>query len=109
MVPELNAKLAKRLRQLRLDHGLTQEAFAERAQVSPDAIRRLERGAFSPTLRLLSQLARALGMTVSEIVAMGENRAEGRVAGLVSLLRGRTEREVALVLRLARAALLEKD
>lgn len=109
MVPELNAKLARRLRQLRLDHALTQEQFAEMAEVSADAVRRLERGAFSPTLRLLSQLARALGMTVSEIVDLGESRAEGRLTGLISLLKGRNEREVALVLRLARAALVEKD
>lgn len=109
MVPELNAKLARRLRQLRTDQGLTQERLAERAQVSPDAVRRLERGAFSPTLRMLDQLARALGLPVADLVAFGGSRSSERLASLVSFLKGRSEREVALILRIARVALAERD
>ncbi|MHB8420376.1 MAG: helix-turn-helix domain-containing protein [Myxococcales bacterium] len=108
-VPTLNAKLAERLRQLRLDHGLTQLALAKQAKVSVDAVRRLERGAFSPTLRLLSQLAGALGMPTADVVALDEPTADRRVSGLVSLLKGRPEHDVAMVIRLARAALVDKD
>lgn len=108
-VPEMNKRLARRLRQIRLDHGLTQEKLAERAQVSPDAVRRLERGGFSPTLRMLGQLSRALGLPIADLVAFGETRSEDRLLGLTSLLRGRSEKDVALVLRLARAALLDHD
>lgn len=104
-VPELNAKLAARLRQLRLDHDLTQEVLAAKAGISADAVRRLERGAFSPTVRLLTQLAGAFNTTVSELVDFGEGKAGARLTGLKSLLAGRSERDVALVLRLARAAL----
>jgi transcriptional regulator with XRE-family HTH domain len=109
MVPDLNAKLARRLRQLRTDHGLTQERLAERAEISPDAVRRLERGGFSPTLRMLDQLARALGLPITELVTFGETKSADRLVGLISFLKGRTEREVALILRIARAALSERD
>ncbi len=108
-IPEMNRQLARRLRQLRLDHGLTQEKLAERAQVSPDAIRRLERGGFSPTLRMLAQLSHALSLPVSDLVAFGDAPREDRLLGLVSLLRGRSEQEIAMALRLVRAALIDRD
>ncbi|HUB08536.1 MAG TPA: helix-turn-helix transcriptional regulator [Myxococcales bacterium] len=106
-VPELNARLATRLRQLRADHALTQEALAAKAGISADAVRRLERGAFSPTLRLLSQLAAAFNLTAAELADLGEGKAVVRVTALRSLLADKSDREVALVLRIARAALHE--
>ncbi len=104
-VPELNAKLAVRLRRLRADHGLTQEELAAAAEISPDAVRRLERGAFSPTLRLMTHLADAFHLTVAELADLGEAKAGLRVTGLKALLSSRSDRDIDLVTRIAKAAL----
>jgi transcriptional regulator with XRE-family HTH domain len=105
----LHRKFARRLRSLRTDLGLTQERLAERADLSTDAIRRLERGGFSPTLRVLEQIARALSVPMSDL--LGESGAELSETHrrLNALLAGRRESEISLVLRLARAALVERD
>lgn len=109
MVTDLKKKLARRLRQLRLDRGLTQDRLAERSQISTDAVRRLERGGFSPTLRLLEQLSRGLDLPLSELVSFRETKAPEGMDRIVAFLSGRKERELALVLRLAQAALAEPD
>jgi len=51
-----------RLRQLRLEHGLSQEALADRAGVSPSTVARLEHQPSVPCrCRTLARLAAALG------------------------------------------------
>ena len=46
------------VRRLREARGLTQEGLAERCDLSADTVRRLEHGAFSPSLRTLRKLAK---------------------------------------------------
>jgi transcriptional regulator with XRE-family HTH domain len=57
-----------RLRELRLERGLTQEALAEAADVHPTFISNVERGYSAPTLYTLLGLARALGVRPGELV-----------------------------------------
>jgi transcriptional regulator with XRE-family HTH domain len=93
------------LRTLRVDRGLTQEDLAELAEISPDSIRKLERGSFSPTLRTLDKLARGLKIPLPSLLELGVQREPERVSRLVALLATRPEPQVDLVLRLALAAL----
>jgi len=59
--PKDAAPVAIRVRQLRLQHGLTQQELAEKAGVSRHALLRFESGAsFRPTT--LRKIARALGV-----------------------------------------------
>jgi len=109
MADVLHRKLAKRLKQLRTDRGLTQERLAEAASLSPDAIRRLERGGFSPTVRALSQLSKALGVPLAELFRFEDSHQPEKISRLLALLAGRRDGEVGLVLRIARAALVERD
>jgi transcriptional regulator with XRE-family HTH domain len=109
MADAFHRKLANRLKQLRVDRGFTQERLAELASLSPDAIRRLERAGFSPTVRVLNQLAGALGMPVSDLVRFEDSRQPEKLSRLIALLSGRGDAELGLVLRLARAALAESD
>lgn len=108
-VPAVQRKFARRLLELRTAQGISQQTLAERAELSVDGVAKLEQGHFSPTLRTLSLLAQGLNVTVSELTDFGGARGNAHLTALVGLLRGRPEREVALVLRLARAALVEKD
>ncbi len=57
---DLEAKLGSKLRQLRLDENIEQATLAQRAGVSLNSLKRLERGRGSTTHTMLSVL-RALG------------------------------------------------
>jgi DNA-binding XRE family transcriptional regulator len=68
--PELRAELerlhpfeevARQIIRLRLDHGLSQEALAERVGTTKSAISRLESGQHAPNLATLEKIAAAFG------------------------------------------------
>lgn len=65
---DANRLFARRLRTLRTTIGVSQAELAERAGLSTDAVGRLERGVFSPTLRVLVQLAKGLDTDVAALV-----------------------------------------
>lgn len=58
----------RHLAQLRHDAGLTQEEVAERSGLHANYIGDLERGERNPTLITLLALAKAFGMSVSELI-----------------------------------------
>ena len=64
--------LGARLRELRRDARLSQEAAAERAHLSPKHLRRLERGQANATMASLLACARAYGVTLADL--FGERR-----------------------------------
>ncbi|CAA9305483.1 MAG: Transcriptional regulator, Xre-family with cupin domain [uncultured Gemmatimonadaceae bacterium] len=70
--PDINARLAARLRRLRSERGLTLDGLAERAGVSRSAISLTERGESSPTAALLDRLAAGLGVTIASLFAEDE-------------------------------------
>jgi len=57
-----------RLKQLRADRGITQEALAKKARLSRVYIARLELGQQDPTLGTLTKLAKALKVKVGRLV-----------------------------------------
>jgi transcriptional regulator with XRE-family HTH domain len=66
--PELAAAFGRRVLEIRLRRGLTQEALAELADVHPTFVSNIERGYRGPTLRTIVRLARALEVTEGELV-----------------------------------------
>ncbi|MET9700267.1 XRE family transcriptional regulator [Streptomyces sp. NPDC006529] len=68
MNPEPSATVAPQLRELRRRAGLTLEAAAARAGLSPAHLSRLETGRRQPSLPLLLELARTYATTVSELL-----------------------------------------
>ncbi|RSS78837.1 helix-turn-helix domain-containing protein [Streptomyces sp. WAC06614] len=67
-VPDDLPAVAPQLRELRRRAGLTLEAAAARARLSPAHLSRLETGRRQPSLPLLLALARTYGTTVSELL-----------------------------------------
>jgi transcriptional regulator with XRE-family HTH domain len=57
-----------RLKQLRADRGMTQEQVANKAGISRVYVARLETGKQDPTLTTMMKLAKALKVTVGELV-----------------------------------------
>lgn len=70
-----NETLGRRIARLRLTHGMTQERLATELGVTPQAVSKWENDLSAPDIMLLPALARALDVTVDE------------------LLEGKTERE----------------
>lgn len=64
------------LRALRSAQGLSQEELAYRARTSQSYLSLLEKGHRSPSLTTLCLLARGLRITVVELVAAFERRAQ---------------------------------
>jgi transcriptional regulator with XRE-family HTH domain len=61
-------KLSVRLKRIREDRGLTQEQLAKRSGVSHGYLARLEIGMHDPSLSTLTNLAKALKVSVAELV-----------------------------------------
>lgn len=61
-------RLAMRLKRLRAERGLTQEVLAKRSGMSHGYLARLEIGMHDPSLNTLAKLAKALKVTVGELV-----------------------------------------
>ena len=64
--------LCNRVKEMRLDKGLTQEALAFEAGVTRQTIIAIERGKFGPSVRLALKLASTLGTTVEELFWLQE-------------------------------------
>ena len=61
-------KLAKRIKALREQRGLSQEALAEKAGVSRGYLARLEIGRHDPTVGTVEKLAKALRVKVTDLL-----------------------------------------
>ncbi|MBL4684661.1 MAG: helix-turn-helix domain-containing protein [Nannocystaceae bacterium] len=96
-------RFGRHLRVLRRAGGLSQEALAERCELSSDAIRRIESARFSPSLTTLSKLARGLEINLSAIFAGAERPNRPLAAELASYLDGRSAKDCELALRVVRA------
>ena len=66
---DVQHRLAANLRRLRHERGLSQEAFADEAGIHRTYISDLERAARNPTIKLVETLAKALGVSVSDLLS----------------------------------------
>jgi transcriptional regulator with XRE-family HTH domain len=113
VVEDVSARLAVRLRSLRLSAGLTQAALGQRARVTAETVARLERvvrhrpsANVNPSLDTLVRLATALSVDVSELLRPSEAPAK-RNNGLASLLAGVSPETCDRVLRVAEVLVRE--
>ncbi len=73
---------------------LTQEVLAERCDLSVDAVRRIERGGFSPSLTTIGKRAIGLEVTFAMLLAGFERGRRNELTEIADLLATRTAREV---------------
>lgn len=66
-MPSPRVILGARVRELREELGLSQEAFAHRAELDRTYVSGIERGRRNPTLDVIYQLAEALDVEVREL------------------------------------------
>ena len=65
--PDINQRIAARVRDLRRRHGLSLEALAQRSGVSRSMISLIERGESSATAVVLEKLAASLGVALARL------------------------------------------
>jgi transcriptional regulator with XRE-family HTH domain len=76
----LNAHLATRLRDLRMENGMTLDGLSERTGVSRSMISLIERGESSPTAAVLDKLAAGLGVTLASLFAEKDSQGASPLA-----------------------------
>lgn len=62
------------IKRLRLEKGWSQKRLAEEAGLSQSFIHSIEVGQKSPTIRSIRKIAKALGVSVEEIIREGETK-----------------------------------
>lgn len=100
--------LGRRIKRLRAGLGLTQDALAERVQISPKYLSNIERGRENPTLDTLLRLAASLRvepweMFLLEQEALDSQALRGRIGRLLS--QAKNEEQLRLIAKLLQAAL----
>jgi transcriptional regulator with XRE-family HTH domain len=65
--PDINARIASRVRMLRGDRGMTLDALAAKCDVSRSMISLVERGESSPTAVVLEKIASGLGVSLATL------------------------------------------
>lgn len=101
------AALAQRLRAVREERGLTQQAVARAAGIASDMVSRLENGHYtSPGLRTLLRIADGIGVPLAALLPGIPGPASSPESALLALLHSVTQRaethELELLLDLAR-------
>ncbi|MGH9062091.1 MAG: helix-turn-helix domain-containing protein [Acidimicrobiales bacterium] len=70
---DIDLAVSRRLRELRRDRGLTLSSLSEQTGISGPHLSRLEKGERQPSIGALLQLARAYGVSVSQLVEERED------------------------------------
>jgi transcriptional regulator with XRE-family HTH domain len=63
----VRSRIARRIRELRHRHALTQEALAQRSGLSPRHLQKLEAGQINVTIESLVKITNALEVDVSQL------------------------------------------
>jgi transcriptional regulator with XRE-family HTH domain len=99
----LRRKFGAHVRVLRQARQLTQEALAERSDLSVDAVRRIERGGFSPSLDTLHKLSAGLQVSLQTLFDSFGHERRDRVAEICDFLSRRSGSELSVAWRVLRA------
>jgi transcriptional regulator with XRE-family HTH domain len=75
---DLKDVVALNVRRLRHEHGLTQEALADRVELSARYISKIETGAASPTVSVVGRLAGVFKVDPCELLRRGAKASDGR-------------------------------
>jgi transcriptional regulator with XRE-family HTH domain len=77
---EVVERFAHRLRELRVERGMTQAELAQKASVTTTYVSKLESAGSAPGLDLLQNLATALGVGITELVPISSPEDNSAVA-----------------------------
>jgi transcriptional regulator with XRE-family HTH domain len=105
----VDVEFGRYVKRLRRARGLTQEQLAERSGLSSDTIRRLEHGAFSPSLETLTKLCGGMSLRLSTLFTAFELSERDDAREIVDLLASRRPDQYRLAHRVLRTLFDELD
>lgn len=105
----LTGRFGNHVRRLRNSRKLTQEELAERSALSVDAIRRIERGGFSPSLDTLGKLSEGLDVSLKTLFNNFGRERTDHVAQICDFLASRSGREVQQAWRVLQAMFEDRE
>src|SRR5437773_6058600 len=97
--------LGKRIKELRIKHGLTRRQLAKKSNIHYQFMGGIERGSENPTLAVLWKIASALEVPITELFGYDlpvRNPAQMR-KGLINGIRRCTDSEVSILYRVYRS------
>ena len=101
---DLLRRLGRRIKEIRKTRGMSQEALAERIEMSPQYLSRIEGGAQSPSVEMLTKLADSLEVEVWELFDFGYPETVKELRGAVrKVAQGADEEQLRLALKVFRA------
>ena|SRR5258708_34296110 len=107
MADGVDQVFGKSIPALRHKNGLTQDALAKRSTLSVDAIRRIEYGSFSPSLKTIRKLATGLNISLRRLFQIVDGRSRSLHDRVCDFLAGRTHDQVARAWKVIRAMFRE--
>jgi transcriptional regulator with XRE-family HTH domain len=109
MTTRIRQSFGRHLRLLREARGLTQEALAERSELSPDTVRRLEHDSFSPGLDTLIKLGGGLDLQMSTLFHGFELNERDSQRELLDLMGSQDPRARRIGIRVLRSLFAQVD
>ncbi|MEY3210077.1 MAG: hypothetical protein RIT28_558 [Pseudomonadota bacterium] len=103
----IREQVATRLRQLRLERGLSQTALAARVGMREGDISRYETGERSPSIESLERLADGFGLSIAEVMTLNQREPSSDLDVIVSALRNQPNKVIAIARRLVLALLTD--
>jgi DNA-binding XRE family transcriptional regulator len=101
---DMKKRLGQRIRSLRASRGLSQDELAEKADLSPKHLGKMERGTVNASIDCVTSIAKALGMPVRDILETEHERSrEELLAELAVYLPELTLKDMQIVYRLVKS------
>ena len=76
-------EIGNQIKNLRLRHGITQEAMAQHLGITPQAISKWERGVATPDIALLPDISAYFGVTIDELFALSDETRMERIQNML--------------------------
>lgn len=76
MATKTRNSMGPRIRELRIDRGMTLDELATRANISASHLSRLERGQTAPSFKVAADIAREIGVKPSELALIQREQSD---------------------------------
>lgn len=102
----------ERIRELRIEKGLSQEQLALRADITTTYLGLVERNAKNPTIKVIEQLCDSLNVSLAEFFSTATETSQSLDSvsmQIVSQFSNRTEEEKQMILQIIKSVLKLRD